>query len=230
VLKTSNAANLYERVREAGMAMWAAAQSYQGLGTERASVLAASSIKILHRCGDPEEVVRFAGWRDQPAFSRLLEEEGDEAFFPLVSRDIPKTRTTVRMQRVYAVPIEDVQQLSRGAIVLITGGLGAWCQVYPLALASESLLEATAFIQARPSALSSNASEPAPTPTVSGKTQKRSVPVSQDQLKKPSEIQQPGEAKVDGAPRSQVATPTHPSVSPGSRASDAEEDDSPVDF
>ena len=49
VLKTSNATNLYERVREAGMAMWASAQSYQGLGPERASVLAASSIKILHR-------------------------------------------------------------------------------------------------------------------------------------------------------------------------------------
>jgi hypothetical protein len=59
VLKTSNAANHYERVREAGMAMWAAAQSYHGLGAERASVLSASSIKIVHRCGEPEEVVKF---------------------------------------------------------------------------------------------------------------------------------------------------------------------------
>jgi hypothetical protein len=238
VLKTSNAANLYERVRESGMAMWAAAQSYQGLGAERASVLAASSIKILHRCGDPEEVVRFAGWRDQPAFSQLLEEEGYEAFNPLASREIPRTRTTVRMQRVYAVPIEDVQQLSRGAIVLITGGLGARCQVYPLALPTASLQEATAFLQSRPLALTPNATESAPAPTVAGKTQGRSVPESQNQRKKPSEIVQPGEAQRDGTPRSQSATPTHPPAPPESGAADevsgsdaqAEEDDSPVDF
>jgi hypothetical protein len=235
VLKTSNAANLYERVREAGMAMWAVAQSYQGLGAERASVLAASSIKVLHRCGDPEEVVRFAGWRDQPAFSHLLEEEGTEASFPLGSRDIPKTRTTVRMQRVYAVPIEDVQQLSRGAIALISGGLGAWCQVYPLALPPEVLQEATAFLQARPVLLSSNASEPAPTSTITGKTQERPVPESQDQRKKASETIQPGEAQRDGTPRSPISPS---SVSPGSGATDearipnpqADEDDSPVDF
>jgi hypothetical protein len=238
VLKISNAANLYERVRESGMAMWAAAQSYQGLGAERASVLAASSIKILHRCGDPEEVVKYAGWRDQPAFSRLLEEDRDEAFFPLASRNSPKTRTTVRMQRVYAVPIEDVQQLSRGAIVLITGGLGAWCQVYPLALSTELLQEATAFIQGRPDSISSNASEPAPTATVSGSIQDRSVPEGQHQRKKPSEIQQPGEAQSDRTPRSQGVTPAHSSVPAGSGATDEvrgpksqdEEDDSPVDF
>jgi hypothetical protein len=104
VLKTSNATNLYERVREAGMAMWASAQSYQGLGTERASVLSASSIKILHRCGDPQEVVKFAGWRDQPAFSQLIEEEED-VLIPPGRRNASKTRTAVRMQRVYAVPI-----------------------------------------------------------------------------------------------------------------------------
>ncbi len=51
---------------------------------------------------------------------------------------------------MYAVPIEDVQQLSRGTIALITGGLGAWCQVYPLALPRELLHEAVAFLKARP--------------------------------------------------------------------------------
>src|SRR5260370_5797993 len=136
VLKTPNATNLYERVREAGMAMWASAQSYQGLGPERASVLAASSIKILHRCGDPEEVVRFAGMRDQPAFAQTIHNGEDEILRPF---DTSTKRTSVRMQRVYTMPIEDVQQLSQGAIALITGGLGARCQVHLLALPPELL-------------------------------------------------------------------------------------------
>jgi hypothetical protein len=180
VLRTSNVTNLYERVREAGMAMWASAQSYHGLGVERASVLSASAIKILHRCGDPQEVVQFAGWREQPAFTQLIEEEGDDAFIPFERRDVLKTRTSVRMQRVYAVPIEDVQQLSRGAIALITGGLGAWCQVYPLALPRELLHEAVAFVKARPAGQSSHASIP-PSPQAA---QGRSGPASHGKSKK----------------------------------------------
>lgn len=235
VLRISNAASLYERVREAGMAMWAAAQSYHGLGAERASVLSASSIKILHRCGDPLEVVQFAGWRDQPTFSRLIEEEGDEAVIPLGNRDIPKTRTAIRMQRVYTVPIEDVQQLSRGAIALITGGLGAWCQVYPLAFHLESLQDASAFVQARSASQSSNASIPPSPPPASGRTQGRSGPASQGQRKKPPTSSQPQEIQRVGTPRSAVPMPRPP---PGPEATDsvsvqrpqAEEDDSPVDF
>ncbi len=235
VLKTSNATNLYERVREAGMAMWASAQSYQGLGAERASVLSASSIKILHRCGDPEEVVKFAGWRDQLAFSQLIEEEEDELISP-GSRNASKTRTAIRMQRVYAVPIEDVQQLSRGAIALITGGLGAWCQVYPLALPPELLQEATAFVETRPVVQPPNAST-APAPPL-GETQGRSGRANQGQSKKASAAStSPGTQRV-GTSRPQARTPQPPSVPPGSGDSAqaneqrpiAEEDDSPVDF
>jgi hypothetical protein len=241
VLKTSNATNLFERVREAGMAMWASAQSFYGLGAERASVLSASSIKILHRCGDPQEVVQFAGWRDQPAFSQLIEEEGDDEFILHGRRDVPKTRTAVRMQRVYTVPIEDVQQLSRGAIALITGGLGAWCQVYPLALPPELLHEAAAFVEARPAAQSPNASIPPSPPPASGKTQGRSGPASQGQRKKTPTSSQSQETQRVGTPQPAVSTPTPPplpSVPPESvesaKANEqkpvVEEDDSPVDF
>jgi hypothetical protein len=238
VLRTSNATNLYERVREAGMAMWASAQSYQGLGAERASVLSASAIKILHRCGDPQEVVQFAGWREQPAFSQLLEEEGDDAFIPFERRDVPKTRTAVRMQRVYAVPIEDVQQLSRGAIALITGGLGAWCQVYPSALPRELLHEAAAFVEARPAGQSSNASiPPAPSPAPRA-AQGRSGPASQGQSKKtPTSPSSQGSQRA-GTPQPATPMPLPPAESPESGGSAKankqrpviEEDDSPVDF
>lgn len=238
VLKTSNATNLFERVREAGMAMWASAQSYQGLGAERESVLSASAIKILHRCGDPQEVLKFAGWRDQPAFSQLIEEDEDRQSIPLGSRDVPKTRTTVSMRRVYAMPIEDVQQLSRGSIALISGGLGAWCQVYPLALSAELLREAAAFVEAPPAAQSSNAPIPALHPQSPQQTKRRSVPASQDQRRKTPTPSQSQETQRAGTLRSPVPTPIPQSVSPISRASAqshelrpvAEEDDSPVDF
>lgn len=241
VLKTSNAVNLYERVREAGMAMWAAAQSYHGLGAERASVLSASSIKILHRCGDPEEVVKFAGWRDQPAFSQLIDEEGDDAFIPFGSPDIPKMRTTVRMQRVYSVPIEDVQQLSRGAIALITGGLGAWCQVYPLSLPAELLQEAAAFVETRPVKHVQNDPTPPAPPPASRKTQGRSGLSNQDQRKEPPAPSPSQETRRDGKSRPSGSKPVLPSVTsmPGEseatvKANEqkpvAEDDDSPVDF
>ena len=72
-LESANATDLYERVREPGMSVCASAQSYEGLGPERERVVAASSIKILHRCGDPEELVRYAGEREVPEFSQILE-------------------------------------------------------------------------------------------------------------------------------------------------------------
>src|SRR5258708_29195789 len=77
-LGISNVTGVYERMREAGLSMWASAQSHAGLGSERDNVLAASSIKILHRCGDPEELVKFAGQREVPAFSQILDDERDK--------------------------------------------------------------------------------------------------------------------------------------------------------
>src|SRR5260370_34362576 len=146
----SNVVGLYEHMREAGLSMWASAQSYAGLGSERDNVLAASSIKILHRCGDPEELVKYAGQREVPAFSRTLDEEGDDHLHPPESAHMPRGRTTVHMQRQYAVPIEDVQQLALGTIALITGGLHAWVQVYPVALPEDLLRMATTLVSAPP--------------------------------------------------------------------------------
>jgi hypothetical protein len=164
VLDSTNAIDLYERVREPGMSVCASAQSYESLGPQRKQVVTASSIKILHRCGDPEEIVHYAGEREVPAFSQLLEEE---TAFPLVaSEQTPKQRTTVHMRKQYAIPVEDVQQLPQGKIALITGGLGAWCQVYPLVIPDESLRCALASLSTQDVAAAAppsvSASEPQP--------------------------------------------------------------------
>ncbi len=164
VLDSANAIDLYERVREPGMSVCASAQSYEGLGPQRKQVVTASSIKILHRCGDPEEIVRYAGEREVPAFSHLLEEE-EETAFPLRESDqTPKQRTTVHMRNQYAIPVEDVQQLPQGKIALITGGLGAWCQVHPLVIPDESLRDALVSLSTRDAPAAAPPSVPASEP------------------------------------------------------------------
>ncbi len=215
-LGISNVAGLYEHMREAGLSMWASAQSYQGLGSERDSVLAASSIKILHRCGDPEELVKFSGQREVPAFSQVLDDERDARPLPDEPARPPSRRTSVHMQRQYAVPIEDVQQLALGTIALITGGLHVWVQVYPVALPEDLLRMATAFVSAPPEEPSAPIVPP-PTQAAPKKAPRRTS------------------AQARGKDESQEAKPPEPAPPPSPPQANrhrpvAEEDDSPIDF
>jgi hypothetical protein len=200
--------------------MWASAQSHAGLGSERDNVLAASSIKILHRCGDPEELVEFAGQREVPAFSQILDDERDTQ--PLLDEPArtPGRRTTVHMQRQYAVPIEDVQQLALGTIALITGGLHAWVQVYPIALPEDLLQMATTFVSAPAEEPPAPIAPPPPAQAVSKKAPRRTPAAAG------GKDRQNQEAKP---PEPEPAPPSSPAQASGQRQV-AEEDDSPVDF
>jgi hypothetical protein len=216
-LGISNVTELYEHMREAGLSMWASAQSYAGLGSERDSVLAASSIKILHRCGDPEELVKFAGQREVPAFSQTLDDEGETRRPSAEPPQTPGRRTTVQMQSQYAVPIEDVQQLALGTIAFITGGLHAWVQVYPVVLPEDVLRMATTLVSTPPS---EPPSPIVPPPPASRKKTRRQTPPA-----------------AGGKDRGQEAKPPEPAPTPpysppqANRPKPAaEEDDSPVDF
>lgn len=214
-LGISNVAGLYEHMREAGLSMWASAQSYQGLGSERDSVLAASSIKILHRCGDPVELVKFAGEREVPAFSQVLDDERDARPALDERTHPPDRRTTVHLQRQYTVPIEDVQQLALGTIALICGGLHAWVQVYPVMLPEDLVRVATVLVSAPPE-------EP-------------SAPLVPPRRTAPKKASQRAPASDRGKDQGQQAKPPEPPPSPSSGQATrqrpvAEEDDSPVDF
>jgi hypothetical protein len=215
-LGISNVAGLYEHMREAGLSIWASAQSYAGLGSERDSVLAASSIKILHRCGDPEELVKFAGQREVPAFSQILDDERDA--HPVLDEPVcpPSRRIAVQMQRRYTVPIEDVQQLALGTIALISGGLHAWVQVYPVALPEDLLRVTTALVSAPP--------EESSAPI---------VPPPHRATPKKAPRCTPAQVRGRGKDESREARPPEllPSPSQANRQRPAvEEDDSPVDF
>jgi Bacterial protein of unknown function (DUF853) len=178
VLKTSNATDLYERMREAGLAMWSSAQGYQALGGERASILAAAAVKIIHRCGSPEELVRFAGQRERPAFSWSVDEDdagtgsyagyGGEEELPARGRALQlKRRMAVALQRRYAVPLEDVQQLAVGTVVLISGGLYGLVQVNPPSLLGEEP-PAASSTGGDATAMAQQAAPPAATPSGGG--------------------------------------------------------------
>src|SRR5260370_23198081 len=193
-------------MREAGLSMWASAQSYAVLGSERDNVLAASSIKILHRCGDPEELVKYAGQREVPAFSRTLDEEGDDHLHPPESAHMPRGRTTLHMQRQYAVPIEDVQQLSLGTIALITGGLHAWVQVYPVALPEDLLRMATTFVSAPPEEPSAPIVPPPPSRAAPKKAPRR----TRAQASGKDQSQEAKEPEPVPAPPSSPAPPMRP--------------------
>ena len=151
VLRSTNATDLFERVRESGMSVYAAAQSYQSLGRERDNVLAASAVKILHRSGSPEPVVKYAGEREHPAFSYLVG-GGNEDLLPLANgvEEWQKSSSVVRSQKEYAVPVEDVQQLQIGTVAFICGGQGAFVQVHLLALGVHVLQAAERFLASSP--------------------------------------------------------------------------------
>lgn len=217
-LGISNVTGLYEHMREAGLSMWASAQSHAGLGSERDNVLAASSIKILHRCGDPEELVKFAGQREVPAFSQVIEEERNAR--PVFADEPARAssgRTTVHMEYRYAVPIEDVQQLALGTIALITGGLHAWVQVYPVMLPEELLHMASTVVSAPPEEPSAPIVPPPSTRVAPKKAPRRTPAESKDQGQ---------EAKESSLPPSPPSSPTQVSR----ERPVAREDDSPVDF
>ena len=233
VLETSNATDLYEHMREAGMAVWASAQSYQGLGRERASVLAAASVKVLHRCGDPEELVKFAGQREVPTFSQMIDEDEDGSPLPTGGGNIPSRRTAVRMQRQYAVPIEEVQQLAIGRVAVITGGLSAYTQVYPVAIPADLLQVAFTLVATLPAV----PPQPAPSPPPPKRTQGRRAATSQGQGRKPPPASSlepqkppPSPPAPTQVPPAQASNGGTAAQADGQRTAGEEEDDSPVDF
>lgn len=154
-LQSTNVTSLYEKIREAGLSVYAASQSYESLGPERDHVLAASSVKILHRAGNPRPILEYAGERERFTFSRVLGGSGDdeELFHPLANRvheEGNQAHTIMRPQKELTVPVEDVQQLELGQIAYICGGKGGFAQVHPLAIPDRLVQTAASYIANAP--------------------------------------------------------------------------------
>lgn len=146
ILESTNATALYEQIRESGLCIYAAGQSYQALGRERDNLLAASAVKIVHRCGSPEPIIKYAGKREIYKFSRSLGNEAQtepgDLYHPYANTP-DATGGVMRPQDEYTIPIETVQQLSQGHVVLIQGGQEAYVKVAALTIPAAALQSAT---------------------------------------------------------------------------------------
>ncbi len=138
-LRTKAATDLFERVREFTTTVFVTAQSYEGLGPDVESILGSAGVKILHRCGNPEKLVAYAGTREEPMFDYAFDKEGVTG------------SGKMRMHRGYRVQPDDVRQLPVGRCCLTTGGLEAWVQVYPLSLPADLVKAAETLVRPKSS-------------------------------------------------------------------------------
>lgn len=145
VLESTNATRLYEQVRESGLCIYAAGQSYQALGRERDNLLAASAVKILHRCGNPEPIIQYAGKREVYKFSRSLGKSAEDLYHPYANEP-GETSAIMRPADEYTIPIEAVQQLAPGHVVMIQGGQDAYVDVAALSIPPTAEKSASDFI------------------------------------------------------------------------------------
>lgn len=73
---STDAANLFERIRSFGAAVIVSSQSYAGLGPEAERLLGAATTILLHQCNDPERIGRRAGTVLRPDYSYQVDEQG----------------------------------------------------------------------------------------------------------------------------------------------------------
>jgi hypothetical protein len=110
------------------------------------------------------------------------------------------------MQRQYAMPVEEVQQLGVGNIALITGGLGAWCQVYPLGIPDDLLRAALAYVSTPPRVSPPPSPPPAPEPAPPKKTSRPSSSPSDQSAQRQGHIKGRGKRESQVSRSSQVPT------------------------
>ncbi|MGH2479704.1 MAG: hypothetical protein ACRDHW_08630, partial [Ktedonobacteraceae bacterium] len=114
-------------------------------GRELDNLLAASAVKILHRCGSPEPIIQFAGKREVYKFSRSLGKEATEPgdLYHPYANEPGEASAIMRPADEYTVPIETVQQLPPGHVVLIQSGQEAYVRVAALSVPSAAVESAS---------------------------------------------------------------------------------------
>lgn len=109
-VNANNAANLFERIRSYNAAIWISSHSYEALGRNADRILAAANTLMLHRCSDPEQLIRRAGKRPaaQVGYSTM--------------NNAPSGRGTVQTRDVELVSPDEVRRLDLGEAYYIRSG------------------------------------------------------------------------------------------------------------
>jgi hypothetical protein len=156
LLESTNVTRWFESIRKAGTSVYAAGQSYRSLGQERDTLLAASAVKILHRCGSPEPFIRFVGRCEQDNISRVrgVQTDDENMASSLANRlagttDIQQHRLK-KPQEEFVVSPEDVQRLERGQVIMIVDDRATSLYVKSPVLVQNVLLAAVRYINQGP--------------------------------------------------------------------------------
>lgn len=120
---SSDAANLFERLRSFGGAVIVSSQSYAGLGENAERLLGAATTIILHSCSDPERIGRRAGTLRGADYSYQLDRQGTPGRMTLRTAEIPR------------IDPNAVRQFGVGEAFVIAHGRAARVQVAPLGIA-----------------------------------------------------------------------------------------------
>lgn len=118
---TSDAANLFERLRSFNASVIVSAQGYAGLGEAADRILDAAQTLILHRCGDPERLIARAGTLGRLEHTRYL----GAGPAPVAGG----RQGAVTRREGWRVRPNNVRQLPVGEAVVISCGRAARVQV-----------------------------------------------------------------------------------------------------
>ena len=155
---TSDAANLFERLRSFGASVIVSAQGYAGLGETADRILDAAQTLILHRCGDPERLIARAGTIARMEHTRYLD-QGPPARGPVAGA----RQGAVTRREGWRIRPNDVRQLPVGEALVISCGKAARVQVGLLSPPAELLAAARAGLRSRgPAPPPPDGSTPAP--------------------------------------------------------------------
>lgn len=122
---SSDAANLFERLRSFGGAVIVSSQSYAGLGENAERLLGAATTIILHSCSDPERIGRRAGTVRGADYSYQIDRQGTPGRMTLRTAEIPR------------IDPNAVRQFGVGEAFVIAHGRAARVQVAPLGVTAE---------------------------------------------------------------------------------------------
>lgn len=122
---TADAANLFERVRTFKTSVIVSSQSYAGLGNEAERLIGAAGTTIVHRCADPDELVKPAGTVQRYEQSLQTKEHTTTG------------RGTIRTKETLRVDPNAVRKLGTGECFVEARGCADRVQITPLSIDAE---------------------------------------------------------------------------------------------
>ncbi|GCE29403.1 hypothetical protein KDA_48870 [Dictyobacter alpinus] len=130
----------FEKARSYGVSVISSAQTYEGLGKHRKRISSASHLILLHRCNDPDEIVRRGG-----------EQHNISASWGVDPGGAATGRGNMALRTQLIVDPNEVRRLQAGEVFVICSGNGQKARVAMQPMRPEQEAKAERFIRAEES-------------------------------------------------------------------------------